>query len=304
MRAAWPLLLALAAGCSQVVDLANLSGGAGGAPLVGGSGGAGGAVSGVGGVVGTGVGGAAGVAAADGGGGADAAGAGGGQACPDARGGPTLVRAGSFCIDATEVTNAQYQEFLDAKKGDFGGQPTVCAWNRVLTPDAHAVGWPAVGRENHPVVNVDWCDAVAFCAWAGKRLCGRIDGGSLEISAVGDPQRSQRASACSRAGTRSFAYGGAYESGVCSDGKPESAESVVRVRASERCQGGYDGIYDLSGNVEEWVDACEGEAGEDDLCRIAGGSAAGSGGELSCASHYADPRNDKYFMRGFRCCSK
>ena len=31
--------------------------------------------------------------------------------CPDKHRGPALVRAGDFCIDATEVTNQDYQAF-------------------------------------------------------------------------------------------------------------------------------------------------------------------------------------------------
>ena len=52
------------------------------------------------------------------------------------------------------------------------GQPSFCAWNTDFTPSA---AWPpAPTQANHPVVWVDWCDAFAYCAGAGKRLCGPL----------------------------------------------------------------------------------------------------------------------------------
>ena len=93
--------------------------------------------------------------------------------CPPSTGGPALVRAGTFCVDSTEVTNEQYMAFLTAKGGDVGGQPGACKWNSSYVPGDEGVSWPYIaGRASYPIVNVDWCDAFMFCNWAGKRLCG------------------------------------------------------------------------------------------------------------------------------------
>jgi hypothetical protein len=85
--------------------------------------------------------------------------------------GPTLVpvAGGMFFIDATEVTVGQYAEFLTAKNGDTSGQPAdVCGWNDSYQPAAlqNPSDWPAS--------DVDWCDARAYCEWAGKHLCRDI----------------------------------------------------------------------------------------------------------------------------------
>jgi sulfatase modifying factor 1 len=299
MRLALVMLAACAAGCSQLVDLDGLSGGSS-------DGGAG----------------------SDGGSGSDArppadtaatddaappdvsaepdasADSPPANGCPDQRRGPVMVHAGTFCIDATEVTNEQYQAFLDARAGDTGGQPAACAWNDSFTPSQSALPWPAPGgRERYPVVNVDWCDAHAFCAWAGKRLCGRIGSGTLAVDSAGDARVSQWASACSQAGTQMYPYGPSIDATACNVARPERADQITPTGGLATCQGGYDGIYDLGGNVEEWVDACGGATGGDDPCAIAGGSAASAPADLACSSsHYTEKRRDSYFLRGFRCC--
>ena len=63
------------------------------------------------------------------------------------------VFLGAFHIDRTEVTQAAYQECVDADECDM---PT-CEWAPVESPE-------------HPVECVDWHDAKAYCEWAGKRL--------------------------------------------------------------------------------------------------------------------------------------
>src|SRR5438874_1946147 len=86
-------------------------------------------------------------------------------ACDPGRG-PEMVHAGEFCIDSTEVTNRQYLAFLE--EADLTKQPPGCAaMNPSFVPLNVEAAWPPAGREDHPVVNVDWCDAASFCQWSG-----------------------------------------------------------------------------------------------------------------------------------------
>jgi sulfatase modifying factor 1 len=93
--------------------------------------------------------------------------------CPG-NAGPVAIRVGAapntFCIDATEVTNAQYRAFLAAKGSDLGGQPETCTWNTSYLPGV----WPVPPTlDGFPVVTVDWCDAHAYCAWAESGCVAR-----------------------------------------------------------------------------------------------------------------------------------
>jgi formylglycine-generating enzyme required for sulfatase activity len=88
-------------------------------------------------------------------------------------GGAKMVRVGSFCIDATEVTRGEFLAFLAAPlEQRTAARPPECAWN-TTDPTINAT---ASGLGN-PVGEINFCDALAYCAWAGKRLCGRIGGG-------------------------------------------------------------------------------------------------------------------------------
>lgn len=116
------------------------------------------------------------------------------------------VRVSGFWMDRTEVTNAQFQRFVEAtgyvttaekppRAEDFPGVPLVqlVAGSLVFSPPQRAVPlndfsawWRYVpganwrhpegpgsdlrGRERHPVVHVSYADAQAYAAWAGKRL--------------------------------------------------------------------------------------------------------------------------------------
>jgi sulfatase modifying factor 1 len=238
-----------------------------------------------------------------------------GNGCPAAAG-PAMVRAdlGSapFCIDSSEVTNAHYAAFLAAtgNGSQTSGQPTACSWNSTYLPGTDGSPWPyAAGKGNRPVVNVDWCDARAYCKWAGKRLCGKIGGGSLTgwMAAV-DPPTSQWANACTRSWQRVYPYGDTFKSSSCNVNAPnENAQYIADVKSYSQCEGGYTGLFDMSGNVEEWVDACDKNTGSGDGCASAGASTWLDGltpAEITCAdSLYPTPRSTKWVMLGFRCCA-
>src|SRR5262249_26958906 len=83
--------------------------------------------------------------------------------------GPAMVRTASLGIDRTEVTNEEYGAFL-ASGFHLGASAAGCDPTESYVP---AAGWPAPPeRSGRPVTRVTWCAARAFCAWAGKRLCG------------------------------------------------------------------------------------------------------------------------------------
>ncbi|GAA4701861.1 Sulfatase-modifying factor enzyme 1 [Promicromonospora umidemergens] len=77
------------------------------------------------------------------------------------------VLAAPVAVAASEVTNAQFAEFLDAT--DYApAEPHrfLAHWSWAHGAD----GRPDAGTEQHPVTFVDLDDARAYCAWRGGRL--------------------------------------------------------------------------------------------------------------------------------------
>ncbi len=222
--------------------------------------------------------------------------------CPATHGGPTLVNVGPFCIDGTETTNAQYEAFL-ATSPSLSLQPaSVCAWNTSYVP---AGVWPVLApNATHPVVNVNWCQAYAFCKWAGKRLCGAVDGGSADFNEFASVNN-EHYYACSAAGAHLYPYGSNYEPHACND--PEAdAGGTVAVGSLGGCQGGFPHLYDLVGNVEEWQDSCSGTLGATDDCLDGAGAfnyPSVTSGPPACASADSDARSSQYSDLGIRCCA-
>jgi sulfatase modifying factor 1 len=244
-------------------------------------------------------------------GGADVGGAGGGgpSECPCAAPtptcvagkcvvrGPSMVKAGGFYIDSTEVTTGQYAVFEAAKNGDTSGQATACTWNTSYDPALDpSTPMPA---EKQPVTNVDYCDAAAYCAWADKRMCGAINGATLTLPQLADPTISQWFEACAGPKGQSYPYGTTYQSGYCNDASGSGA--LVDVGSESKCQGYYPGLFDMLGNAREWTSACEGTSGKADACETIGGSYLAT---TSCGQSGLAGRDLQAPELGFRCCSK
>jgi formylglycine-generating enzyme required for sulfatase activity len=207
-----------------------------------------------------------------------------------------VVAAGGYGILATEVTNEEYATFL-ATQPKPALQSGACAWNKTFMPSE---GWPSTAPKQ-PVVFVDFCDAEAYCRWARLRLCGKIGGGPNPYGDLAVGTSSQWFNACSVGGTRAYPYGATYVGAAC-NGADYGKGAAVDVGEATGCEGGYPSLHDMSGNVWEWEDSCNGAAGETDLCRIRGGSYSQSETALGCAADSALARSSTGKSVGFRCC--
>jgi hypothetical protein len=81
-----------------------------------------------------------------------------------------------FWMMAHEVTVEQFRRFIDDARATMIGR-----W--LLPRDVVMDGQPDWSRDNHPVVNVSWFDATAFCEFIGGRL-PRPSGSTLPEGAV------------------------------------------------------------------------------------------------------------------------
>lgn len=233
---------------------------------------------------------------------------------------PVLVPVSPpFCIDSTEVTRAQYFDFqsnhgaipFPAQCANKGGNVT-------------SIQSPSTTETNLPVALVDWCDAWAYCNWAGKRLCGLPGGGPAQLKldrtgtgyvvAPGSISSSQWHIACTANGTLAYPYGQSFNASAC----VSTGTGPAPVKSKPTCQGGYPGIYDLSGNVEEWVDFCITNTGGVPLGTDAGFQAGGTyclapagafndtndPTDFACNMVFLPPITALRADVGIRCCSK
>lgn len=221
-------------------------------------------------------------------------------------------------LDATEVTRAAYKVFLDAiGDADTTGsvatkppaQPAACSANTDFTPTAF---WTSEDQKagSAPVSGVDWCDARAYCASVGRRLCGRIGGGMVGLGDFGDASKSEWQNMCSAGGKNTYPYG-VFDPDTCNGAGNWATEDTpvpVAVGSKASCAAnatGYAGRVDLSGNVAEWEDACgalEASGTGADLCRVRGGSYLGQKDALACAHDRTLARGSAAPDVGFRCC--
>lgn len=224
---------------------------------------------------------------------------------------------GFYCIDHAEVRNSDYRAFLDANPATTGQSPA-CSFNTDYLPlvSATCSQFDPANHPNLPIACVDWCDAAAFCKWDGKHLCGKVGGGANAPADFADATKSAWYRACSRAGLYDYPYGNAYNGDACAG--LDNAMAVHPLATPQTsCVGGYDDLYDMSGNVSEWEDSCSAASGATDTCLERGGSyldtsqAVSGSPSLQCNSNVhgaaqmaVKTRSTRDREIGFRCCSE
>lgn len=219
---------------------------------------------------------------------------------PDSR--PRTVRLKAFAIDRYEVTNGQYRLFLaEAPQHRFchpdepkGKDHTPRYWrdfNPLLKDAEYAKSAPfsraTFASDGKPVVGVDWWDAYAYAAWAGKRLPTEAE---WELAARGvDGRRWPWGN--------DWAWGKANTGGeklgtdVVTQGREKDGFIYPAPVGSFPAGRSPFGCDDMAGNVEEW---CAGGAAR-------GGSSRSVPSGARCVSRSAYEREFRTFTLGFRC---
>ncbi|MDP7551584.1 MAG: SUMF1/EgtB/PvdO family nonheme iron enzyme [Nitrospinaceae bacterium] len=129
----------------------------------------------------------------------------------------------TFHIDLHEVTNANYHLFASATKREFPYH-----WSEGNIP---------AGKGDHPVIYVSWHDANAYCKWSGKRL----------------PTEQEWEKAARGENGNIYPWGNEWSLDK-SNNPYKGSTGTQPVGSYPEGRSPY-GLYNMSGNVWEWVDS-------------------------------------------------
>ena len=132
-----------------------------------------------------------------------------------------VVTLGAFFIDVYEVTVAQYRACFEA---GFCSEPA----------EADRCEWTEGGPDNHPINCVYWQQAFDYCSWAGLRM----------------PTEAEWEKAARGTDGRTYPWG---EEEIDRDRANYKGTNTAKPVGSYPEGVSPYGVYDMSGNVWEWV---------------------------------------------------
>jgi len=149
------------------------------------------------------------------------------------------VTLDAFWIDQHEVTNGQYKMCVDAG---------VCSAPRSMRSYSRSSYYGAPEFNDYPVIYVSWDNAAQYCGWVGKALPTEAQwekaarGAAGRIYPWGNRRDASRVNFCDV----SCPFG--YKDASANDGWADTAP----VGSYSNGPSPY-GVYDMAGNVWEWV---------------------------------------------------
>jgi formylglycine-generating enzyme len=147
------------------------------------------------------------------------------------------VKLPPYYLAIHPVTNAQYARFLCQRRpSDSDLKKWITLGGYYCFVRRTGRGYEAYGgREDHPVVDVSWYGAVAYCQWAGLRLPSELEWEKGARGVVG----------------RDYPWGNAWNPNKCRNDKNQGLMGTCSVWSHpEGCS--YWGHYQMAGNVWEW----------------------------------------------------
>lgn len=224
--------------------------------------------------------------------------------CPDGMRRVYSAEAYFYCIDVAEVTNEEYLAFSERYTSASVMASSACANNPSLVPDTDcSTALTDVPSRKLPVVCVDYCDAEAYCTIKGKRLCGRVGGSMNDPGDNVNAAASEWFAACTGPSMTVYPYGDAASADKCNSSGYAPADMGPRDLATmSECEGGFVGVYNMSGNVAEWEWSCSSSA-SNATCSTRGGSFKDGPYEVRCSGSISRSRHEASEEVGFRCCA-
>ena len=163
----------------------------------------------------------------------------------------STVAVPAFYLNRCAVTNADYARFVAANGYDQMGLWPQEIWPSVVQfvdqtghpgPRFWSNGRPPRGRDDHPVVGVSWYEASTYANWLGKRL---PRGAEWEKAA------SWPADLSGHGPQTRYPWGNAFDRSRANTWGSARGDTVPVREYNEGCT--PNGIYQLIGNVWEWV---------------------------------------------------